>query len=251
VTISPVFRAGAWIVCAASVLAALIAPIAGPIAPLSFDHDFVVFAYAAALARLFLVLSALDVGSAFEAMGASREASFATFAEPALFLLVGAAAIATGQTSFAGLVGHWHQASAFPWLAAPAAAVLFVMLQAEASRLPVDDPLTHLELTMVHEAMILDHSGPELAAMQYASALKLTTYAGLIAALLNPVDPLAAPAACLLAALAIMAGVAVAVGCVESLVARRRMDRVPAYLLQATVGAALCLGAAGWFAGTP
>jgi formate hydrogenlyase subunit 4 len=82
--------------------------------------------------------------------------------------------------------------------------------------------------------------------MQYASALKMTTYAGLIAALLNPFDPLAAPAACTLASLLIMAGVAIAVGCVESLVARLRMRWVPRYLLLASLMAALCLGAAGW-----
>jgi formate hydrogenlyase subunit 4 len=94
----------------------------------------------------------------------------------------------TGQTSFAGLIGQWHHSPAFVWLAAPAVGVLFVLLQAEAARVPVDDPLTHLELTMVHEVMVLDHSGPELAAMQYAAAIKMTVYAGLIAALLNPFD---------------------------------------------------------------
>jgi formate hydrogenlyase subunit 4 len=127
-------------------------------------------------------------------------------------------------------------------------AVLFVLLQAEASRVPVDDPMTHLELTMVHEVMILDHSGPELAAMQYAGALKMSVYAGLIAALLNPYDPLDQSALCVLASLAIMAAVALAVGCVESLTARLRLRLVPAYLMLATAVAALCLGAAGWLA---
>jgi formate hydrogenlyase subunit 4 len=124
-----------------------------------------------------------------------------------------------------------------------------VLLQAEASRVPVDDPLTHLELTMVHEVMVLDHSGPELAAMQYAAALKMTVYAGLIAALLNPCDLQAQPALGVAVALALMAGVAVAVGCVESLTARLRIRRVPSYLMLASLGAALCLGAAGWLAG--
>jgi formate hydrogenlyase subunit 4 len=246
--ITPLFRAGAWVVLASSLLAALIAPILGPVAPLQFSRDFIVFAYTLGLARLFLMLSALDVGSSFEGMGAAREASFTAFIEPALFLLVGSAAIATGQTSFAGVIGQWHRAGSFLWLALPAVAVLFVLLQAEASRVPVDDPMTHLELTMVHEVMILDHSGPELAAMQYAAALKMTMYAGLIAALLNPFDPLTHTALCLLASLAIMACVAVAVGCVESLVARLRMRLVPAYLMLASLGAALCLGAAGWLA---
>ncbi len=246
--ITPLFRAGAWVVLSASLLAAWIAPILGPVAPLSFSHDFIVFAYTLGLARLFLMLSAMDVGSAFEGMGAAREASFTAFIEPSLFLLLATAGVATGQTSFAALIGLWHQSASFPWLAAPAVAVLFVLLQAEAARVPVDDPLTHLELTMIHEVMVLDHSGPELAAMQYAAALKMTVYAGLIAALLNPCDPLKQAALCVLASLAIMGGVAVAVGCVESLTARLRMRLVPVYLMLATAVAALCLGAAGWLA---
>jgi formate hydrogenlyase subunit 4 len=246
--ITPLFRAGAWVVLAATLLAALIAPVLGPLAPLQFSHDFIVFAYTLGLARLFLMLCAMDVGSSFEGMGAAREAAFTAYAEPALFLLLGSAALATGQTSFAGMIGLWHESATFPWLAVPAVAVLFVLLQTEASRVPVDDPLTHLELTMVHEVMVLDHSGPELAAMQYAAALKMTVYAGLIAALLNPIDPLTQAALCVLVSLAIMASVAFAVGCVESLTARLRMRSVPVYLMLATVTAALCLAAAGWLA---
>jgi formate hydrogenlyase subunit 4 len=246
--ITPLFRAGAWVVLVASLLAALIAPVFGSVAPLQFSHDFIVFAYTLGLARLFLMLSAMDVGSSFEGMGAAREASFTAFIEPALFLLIGSAGMATGETSFAGLIGSWHQSASFPWLAAPAVAVLFVLLQAEAARVPVDDPMTHLELTMVHEVMVLDHSGPELAAMQFAAALKMTIYAGLIAALLNPFNPLTQTALCGVASLLIMAGVAVAVGCVESLTARLRLRLVPVYLMLASAGAALCLGAAGWLA---
>ena len=240
---TPLFRAGAWVVLAAAVLAALIAPVLGSFAPLQFDHDFIVFAYTLGLARLFLMLSAMDVGSAFEGMGAAREASFSAFAEPALFLLIGAASIATGHTRFAGLIGHLHGAAAFPVLAVPAVVVLFILLQTEASRGPVDDPLTHLELTMVHEAMVLDHSGPDLAAVQFAGALKLSTYAGLIAALLNPFDPAVAPLAAVTTALVMMALVAVAVGFVESLSARLRLRLVPRYLMLASVGAGLCLAA--------
>lgn len=248
--ITPLFRAGAWAVLAASLLAAMIAPILGGFAPLQFSHDFILFAYTLGLARLFLMLSALDVGSSFEGMGAAREASFTAFIEPALFLLVGSAAIASGETSFAGVIGQWHLAGSFAWLVLPVVAVLFVLLQAEASRVPVDDPMTHLELTMVHEVMILDHSGPELAAMQYAGALKMSLYAGLIAALLNPFDPFTQTVWCALASLLIMACVAVLVGCIESLTARLRMRLVPAYLTLASLGAALCLGATGWLVRT-
>ena len=245
---SPLFRAGAWVVLVSSLLAALIAPVLGQWAVLQFEHDFIVFAYTLGLARIVLMLSAMDVGSAFEGMGAAREASFTSFIEPALFFLLGGLTIATGQTSFAGLVGQLHVTPAFAWLAAPLVAVLFVLLQAEAARVPVDDPLTHLELTMIHEVMILDHSGPELAAMQYGSALKMTIYAGLIAALLNPFDPRTELWASVAVSLAVMAAVAVAVGCVESLVARLRLRWVPVYLMLASALAALCLAAAGWMA---
>lgn len=246
---TPLFRAGAWVVLVSSLLAAQIAPMLGAYAPLQFSHDFIVFAYVLGLARLFLMLSAMDVGSSFEGMGAAREASFTAFIEPALFLLVGTAALGTGQTSLAGAIGHWQGSPAHAWLAAPAVLVLFVLLQAEAARVPVDDPLTHLELTMIHEVMVLDHSGPELAAMQYAAAVKMTLYAGMIAALLNPVDTLADPLPGVAVSLLLMAAVAVAVGCVESLVARLRMRWVPRYLMLASALAALCLGVAGWIAG--
>lgn len=246
---TPLFRAGAWVVLVSTLLAAQIAPMFGAFAPLQFSHDFIVFAYVLGLARLFLMLSAMDVGSSFEGMGAAREASFTAFIEPALFLLVGTAAMGTGQTSLAGAIGHWQGSPAHAWLAAPAVLVLFVLLQAEAARVPVDDPLTHLELTMIHEVMVLDHSGPELAAMQYAAAVKMTLYAGMIAALLNPVDTLADPLPGVAVSLLLMAAVAVAVGCVESLVARLRMRWVPRYLMLASALAALCLGVAGWIAG--
>lgn len=245
VVATPLFRVGAYVVLASSLLAAMIAPLLGSFAPLQFDHDFIVFAYTLGLARLFLMLSAMDVGSSFEGMGAAREASFSAFVEPALFLLIGAASVATGTTSFAGLIGHLHQAESFQWLVLPAVVVLFILLQAEAARVPVDDPLTHLELTMIHEVMILDHSGPDLAAMQYAAALKMTIYAGLIAALLNPFDPASAPLASVATSLLIMAAVAVVVGCIESLTARLALRLVPRYLMLASAAAALCLAIVG------
>lgn len=250
-TSTPLFAAGAWVVLAASLLAALVAPILGDVAPLRFDLDFIVFAYALGLARMFLMLSAMDVGSAFEGMGAAREALFTVIVEPALFFIIGTAALATGQTSFAGLMGQWHHAAAFPWMVGPVVAVLFVLLQTEAARLPVDDPQTHLELTMVHEVMLLDHSGPALAAMQYAAAMKMTIYAGLIASLVNPFDVRTSPAGAIVFALAAMAGVGVAIGCVESLIARLRMRSVPGYLVLASLTAAVCLGVAGWLSRMP
>jgi formate hydrogenlyase subunit 4 len=115
---------------------------------------------------------------------------------------------------------------------------------------PVDDPLTHLELTMIHEVMVLDHSGPELAAMQYSAGLKMTLYAGLIASLINRVDPRAEPVAAIVVSIALLLLVAVVVGCVESLVARLPMRWVPRYVLLAGAAAVasmvvIGLGASG------
>lgn len=245
-TASPLFRPGAYAVLAACLLASSMAPMLGQFAPLQFEFDFIVFAYTLGLARIIMTISAMDVGSAFEGMGAAREASFSTYTEPALFLLIGAASVATGMSSFANLIGQLHTTTYFAWLVTPLVLTLFILLQAEAARLPVDDPATHLELTMVHEVMILDHSGPELAAMQYAAALKMSLYAGLIAALLNPIDPLTSPLACILVSLVLMLGVALAVGCVESLTARLPLRWVPNYLLLACAAALVAMLAVGW-----
>jgi formate hydrogenlyase subunit 4 len=217
----------------------------GQFAPLQFSHDVIVVAYTLGLGRIALMLSAMEVGSAFEGMGAAREASFSAFAEPALFLVLGAASAATGMTSFADLLGHLHNTHLYWMVAAPLAIALLILLQTEASRVPVDDPLTHLELTMVHEVMILDHSGPELAAMQYAGALKITLYAGLIATLLNPLDPMAAPLAATGVSAVLMVLVAVTVGCVESLTARLPLQWVPRYVLLAGTSAVFCMAVVG------
>jgi formate hydrogenlyase subunit 4 len=220
-------------------------PMLGRFAPLQFSFDFVAVAYTLGLARIFLMLCAMDVGSSFEGMGAAREAAFSSFAEPALFLMMGTACAATGLRSFADVVGGLHQSAGYGFVVLPLVLALFVLLQTEAARVPVDDPLTHLELTMIHEVMVLDHSGPELAAMQYGAALKMTLYAGLIAALINPFDPLLAPVAAVLFSVAAMLGVAVAVGCVESLSARLPMRWVPAYVLLASAFALLAMALVG------
>lgn len=247
---SPLFRSSAYVVLVCGLVAASMVPMLGQFAPVQFSHDFVVVAYTLGLARIALMISAMDVGSAFEGMGAAREASFSTYAEPALFLLIGAAGAATGMTSFADLIGQLHKTPYFPVIVLPLVLALLILLQTEAARVPVDDPLTHLELTMIHEVMILDHSGPELAAMQYAAALKMTLYAGLIAALINPMDPLASPVAAIGVSLGLMLLVALLVGCIESLTARLPMRWVTRYVLIGS-GAALVsmvvvgLGASG------
>jgi formate hydrogenlyase subunit 4 len=247
---SPLFRSSAYVVLVCGLAAASMVPMLGQFAPVQFSHDFVVVAYTLGLARIALMISAMDVGSAFEGMGAAREASFSTYAEPALFLLIGAAGAATGMSSFADLIGQLHKTPYFPVIVFPLVLALLILLQTEAARVPVDDPLTHLELTMIHEVMILDHSGPELAAMQYAAALKMTLYAGLIAALINPMDPQVAPVAAIGVSLGLMLLVALLVGCIESLTARLPMRWVTRYVLVGS-GAALVsmvvvgLGASG------
>ncbi len=244
-TATPLFRAGAYIVLLAGFFAAAMAPMLGRFAPLQFSHDFIVVAYTMGLARIALMLSAMDVGSSFEGLGTAREASFSAFAEPALFLLIGTAGVATGMTSFADLIGALRETQHYAVIAAPLVVALLILLQAEAARVPVDDPLTHLELTMIHEVMVLDHSGPELAAMQYAAAMKMVLYAGLIAALLNPFDPFASPVAAVAVSLALILAVAVVVGCIESLTARLPMRWVPRYLLIASAAALASMAVIG------
>lgn len=244
---SPLFRSGAYVVLVCNLVAAAMAPMLGAFAPLQFAYDFIAVAYTLGLARLALMVSAMDVGSSFEGMGAAREAAFSAFAEPALFLLFGTLLAATGLSSFAGLIGHVHH-TPHSLLVVPLALALLVLLQTEAARVPVDDPLTHLELTMIHEVMILDHSGPELAAMQYAAGLKMTLYAGLLAALLNPLDVRVEPFAATLASMGLMLLVACVVGCIEALTARLAMRWVPRYVLLAAAAALLGMLLVWWLA---
>ena len=229
-----VFRAGPAVVLAAILIAALLLPLDGREAPLRFAGDLVAFAALFALARFALVLAGLDTGSSFEGMGASREVTFATFAEPALFLCFTALVLATGELSLSGMLGAplltaWPQAAASLTLVGIS---LFVLLLAENSRVPVDDPLTHLELTMIHEVIVLDHSGPDLAVILYASALKLALFAALLVGVLIPRAGLSAPvsAAVLLIGLG---AVAVGIGLVEATMARLRLTRVPQLLVGA------------------
>jgi formate hydrogenlyase subunit 4 len=234
-----VFRAGPIVALAATLCAGLLTPLHAA-APLGFEGDIVAFAYLLGLARFFTMAAALDTGSSFEGMGASREAAFSALAEPALFLALLVVGIRAGAASFAGAyaavagVAWWQR----PELLA-AAIVLFAVTLAESSRIPVDDPNTHLELTMVHEVMVLDHGGPDFAFVLYGSAMKLFLFASLILHLLLPF-PVAGGwrGAAMLAASAI--GFGVAIGIVESTMARLRLVRVPQFLVGATV-----LGAVG------
>jgi formate hydrogenlyase subunit 4 len=225
------FRVAPVGLAATVLVATLFLPLDGRAALLGFSGDVLAFAYLLALGRFLLVLGALDTGSSFEGMGASREVTVASLVEPGLFLGFAAVGIATGELSLSGMLGA---ASGEPApLAGPAqvmvAAALFGLLLAEAARVPVDDPATHLELTMIHEVMVLDHSGPDLALLLYAGALKLALFAALVVALLVPRASLALPAWLAVLTAGLLA-VAVLVGVVESATARLRMPKLPLYL---------------------
>ncbi|MBS1148880.1 MAG: putative hydrogenase 4, component [Myxococcaceae bacterium] len=236
-----IFRLAPLVVLATTFVSGLLVPLVGRAAPLSFALDFVALAYLWALGRALMILAALDTGSPFEGMGASREATWAALAEPGLFLALGTLAAASGHSSFAELLPVQAVTPAAIVVRVGCALTLFLILQLEAARVPIDDPSTHLELTMIHEVMILDHSGPDLAALQYATGLKLTIGAGLIAALLNPLGP-GEPAIWVAAvSLGLTFAVAIAIGCVEALTARLQLKAVPTYLVLGSLVGLLAL----------
>jgi formate hydrogenlyase subunit 4 len=234
-TSTPVFRLGPVLVVATTLMAAVLLPLDGHTALLSFSGDLVAFTGLLGLGRFALVLAGLDTGSSFEGMGASREVTVSAFAEPALFLCFTVLVLASGEVSLAGMLGE-RLAAVWP-VAAPslvlAAAALFMLALAETSRVPVDDPATHLELTMIHEVIVLDHSGPELALILFGNALKLALFGALVVSVLVP-RGLLSPWLAVLVLVAGLAVVAAAVGIVEASMARLRMNRVPQFLVAAS-----------------
>lgn len=234
-----VFRAGPVIGLVTALLAASLVPIGDAPAMIAFDGDFLLLAYLFGLSRFFTMAAALDTGSAFEGMGAAREATFACLAEPAFILGLLGVARATGSISLSGLFGP---RVAEVWAAAGptfvlVAAGLFIVMLAENCRIPVDDPSTHLELTMIHEVMVLDHGGPALGFILYGAAIKLFVFAAMLVRLVIPV---AEPG--WLVWIALGGGVvliSIAIGVVESGMARLRLTHVPAFLLAACMLCAL------------
>lgn len=242
---TPLFRIAPWVFLVTSVGSAAICPLLGACPAVSFPCDFVWLAYVYGLGRVAVMLAALDTGSAFEGMGAAREAVFASLLEPALFLVVGALCVFTGSTSLHAALVLPLDGGASVVVFVAAVVALVIVLQVETGRLPVDDPNTHLELTMVHEVMILDHSGPDLAAIQYGNALKLFVGASVVATLLDPwAGTPGWPAA--LANLVLSLFVAVVVGSIESLIARLRLRTVPKYIAVAIGAGAVALLATAW-----
>jgi formate hydrogenlyase subunit 4 len=224
------FRAGPVVGLAAVILATALVPFGSSPALLSFPGDVFLLVYLLALARFLAVVAALDTGSSFEGMGASREVTFSTLAEPALLLGLAAVARRTGNLSLSGMasnltVGVWAQTA--PTFALVAAALLIVFL-AENGRIPVDDPTTHLELTMIHEVMVLDYGGPDLAFILYGATLKLWLLGALFVGVMLPVHDM-------FTSVAAMGVLGVFTGLVESSMARLRLTQVPKLLVGAGV----------------
>lgn len=237
-----IFPVGPMLGLACALAALCLAPLGGQPGLLSFEGDLFLFAGLFALGRFATATAALDTGSSFEGMGASREMQFAVFSEPGFFLGLAALAAVTGQRSLGGMFGVLTGDS---WrVAAPVLALLtasfFITLLAENSRVPADDPDTHLELTMIHEGMTLDHSGPDLAFILYGAALKLWLFGSLIASMVLPSHS-GAWARDAAMFLLVMLGVAAAVGVTESVMARLRLTKVPYMLITAFAFSALAL----------
>lgn len=241
-TTSWLFRAGPVVTLAATILAASLVPFGGHNPPVAFGGDLLLFAYLFGLARFFTTVAALDTGSSFEGMGAAREVTFGCLAEPILFLVLVALARESGSLSLNGMLSHassemWPQDAAALLLMVGA---LFILLLAENCRIPFDDPTTHLELTMIHEVMVLDHSGPAFGLILYGAALKLFVLGALV---LHVALPFSAGEGALgwLAFVGGMVILAVAVGLVESVMARLRLLQVPRLLVAAASLAAFAL----------
>jgi formate hydrogenlyase subunit 4 len=231
---SALFRLGPVVGLASLAAALLVTPFGGVGAPVSFPGDPIVLAGLLALGRFATVLAALDTGSSFEGMGASREVHFAALAEPALLLALATLARVTGSFALTPLyqaitIGAW--ADALPTFALVAMTLLVIAL-VENCRIPVDDPTTHLELTMIHEVMVLDHSGPDLGLILYAATLKVWIFGALLVGLVMPVRSgnLWLDGAAMLAGMAVFAGM---IGMISSAMARYRLVQVPQFIVGA------------------
>jgi formate hydrogenlyase subunit 4 len=229
-----VFRLGPVVALATAAIAVMMIPLTGSRAPISFTGDLILLAYLLGLGRFFTASAALDTGSSFEGMGAAREVTFACLAEPAFFFGLLVLAKLSGSLQLADMLGdslgaHWLTSSA------SLALVLlswFIILLAENCRIPFDDPNTHLELTMIHEVMVLDHSGPAFGVILYGAAMKLFIFAALIVRLALPFAT-GRPWFDWPIFIGGMLVVAVIIGVVESAMARLRMTQAPVLLVAA------------------
>jgi formate hydrogenlyase subunit 4 len=226
-----VFLAGPVVGLATAVIAVLLVPLVGT-APISFPGDLILLAYLLGLSRFFTAAAAVDTGSPFEGMGAAREVTFACLAEPAFFMGL---LVLAGQSQSLRLAELFGSSVATAWLDHGAALALvllswIIVLLVENCRIPFDDPNTHLELTMIHEVMVLDHSGPAFGMILYGAALKLFIFGALIARLALPVETGHAWLDWPLFVLGMLI-VAVIVGAIESTMARLKLTHIPVLLV--------------------
>jgi formate hydrogenlyase subunit 4 len=246
---SPLFRFAPYVVFGAMVCVAAIIPSMGTRLPFSDVADAIALVGLLATARVFMSLAAMDVGTAFGTLGARREMMVGFLAEPALLMVIFVAALISSSTALPAISDSLatQAPGLYPSLAFTAVAFVFVLL-AENARIPVDNPATHLELTMIHEAMLLEYSARHLALMEWAAALKLFNYACIGFALFVPwgvatgaaQDPLALLAALpILAAKLALAGIGLAL--VETVSAKLRVFRAPEFLATAFMLAVLGL----------
>jgi formate hydrogenlyase subunit 4 len=225
------FKLGPMVTLMCVVVILLFLPVAGHAAVFSFNGDVVLLFYLLGLARFFTIAAAMDTASPFEGMGAAREAYFPIFCEAALFMIMILFYLLTGELNLVGnFAGNqpmvlWQTVGSTLLFVV---ASLFIVLLTENSRVPVDDPATHLELTMIHEVMILDHSGPDLAFIELGASLKLFFYTALITLLVCPFR-FDQPVLDALLFYCVLTLVYVVVGITESVMARFRMDKVPMF----------------------
>jgi formate hydrogenlyase subunit 4 len=246
-TTSFVFQIAPTIYFSSVVMAMLVVPFGQSKGLISFNGDFIFFAYVLALGKFFSIISAMDTGSSFEGMGASREALYSMFAEPAFFILMGSLALLTGHTSFHEMFAALHIGSYISYAVAVLGTfVLMMVAMVENSRMPIDDPKTHLELTMVHEVMILDNSGFDLGLILTAGYLKFAIYGALVVNLFIGMFPYHYSIPMFFVIQLVLAS---GVGLIESFMARFRMSHNAQFIFVLTsvsllifFGALLILG---------
>ena len=235
-TTTALFRIAPAVYLGAAIVALLFIPIADLYPLISFEGDVICFAYTLALARVAIILAAMDTGSSFEGMGAAREALYGALIEPALMIGFATLAMFCGYTSFADIFEHEQSFNLHLTIVMFLIAYLFIKITfVESGRVPVDDPRTHLELTMIHEVMCLDYSGVDMGMIHIAGWLKTACFsmiaANAIAATCCFHWWFAVPLAILLTG--------ISVGVVESTQARNKLVRNTTYIVTISALAAL------------
>lgn len=229
-TTSWIFQVAPVIYFSTIFMAVFFVPIGKQAAFFSFEGDFILFAYLLGVGKFMMILAAMDTGSSFEGMGANREALYSLLVEPAFFIVIASMALLTNHTSFYDLFNNLHIDSELSYLIAILSVYIFLWIaMVENSRLPVDDSKTHLELTMVHEVMVLDYSGFDLALIQLANGIKFAIYGALIFNFVLPMQNYFAAQLFIFFIIEFL--YAISVGSIESLRARNKMAKNPQWIL--------------------